>query len=554
MTTKAVATSSNDMEESLKNIIQNEVFSTKETRKFVSPSGSEMGWNFDFKRECLNPRFLDLFANIFWERYEKKYPFQICGLETGAIPLIAAIVMKSVEKGSPVNGFFIRKSRKKHGGLEVLSGNVTNEKIIIIDDIINTGDSILKQLTVLGNIGKNVGEVVTIVQFREPEYYSFLKERGVLLRPFFTVTDFGLPFEKAEPQKFLGNAFNIMWYFKSENPNYFYAVPKSTPAVDADKLYVGSDNGNFWALNQEDGAIVWKYKVGNTASGKSIFSSPVIWNDTVYFGAYDGNVYALDAQTGKRRWTFFEADWIDSSPVVAEDLGLLFIGLEFGLWKKQGGIVALDLKTGKKKWAHITQKSTHGSPAYSKSKSVVAIGNNDSCAYLYNAKDGKLLWKLQTKGEIKASFAFDEKRNLVLFGSLDGNLYAVNMETGVPTWSFAAEFGIWSTPLVYENNVYFTALDKRLYSVNVETGQLNWKFNTRGRVFASPTMVNSALYIGSNDGRFYEIEPKTGHLTGFFQAAERITNKIAYNEKTKKFFLPTFANEIYCLTRKEMLA
>jgi hypothetical protein len=44
--------------------------------------------------------------------------------------------------------------------------------------------------------------------------------------------------------------------------------------------------------------------------------------------------------------------------------------------------------------------------------------------------------------------------------------------------------------------------------------------------------------------------PRNGALRSFFQASERIVNAIAYNERTKRFFVPTVANEIYCLSLK----
>ncbi|MDP2655489.1 MAG: hypothetical protein Q8P17_03070 [bacterium] len=49
----------------------------------------------------------------------------------------------------------------------------------------------------------------------------------------------------------------------------------------------------------------------------------------------------------------------------------------------------------------------------------------------------------------------------------------------------------------------------------------------------------------------YELDPETGKETAFFQAVERITAAATYNPKTKRFFVPTFANEIYCLSKDE---
>jgi len=130
-------------------------------------------------------------------------------------------------------------------------------------------------------------------------------------------------------------------------------------------------------------------------------------------------------------------------------------------------------------------------------------------------------------------------------------LYVVDIKTGQKLFTYKAEFGIYSTPLVYKDNVYFSSFDKHLYCVNLKNGELNWKFRTNGRIFASPAVINDKIYIGSNDGVLYEINPDTGKKTGFLQVTERITNKVTHNENTEKFFLPTFANEIYCLKKQK---
>jgi hypothetical protein len=47
----------------------------------------------------------------------------------------------------------------------------------------------------------------------------------------------------------------------------------------------------------------------------------------------------------------------------------------------------------------------------------------------------------------------------------------------------------------------------------------------------------------------YEVDIKSGKCKSIYQTAERITNKISYNPETKRYFLPTYANEIYCLEK-----
>lgn len=538
--------------EKLRDIVKHSVFITKEQQKIVSSRGGESNWLFDFRSVFLEPEPLNLIADIFWQKFGDQYPFQVGGQETAAIPLVAAIVMKSLEKEKPVNGFFIRKSRKHDGLQKVIEGKLNNEKIILIDDLINSGQTLYRQIEVLESLGRKVDAAVALLSFRNLDGYDLIHERGVRLVSFLTLLDLGLSLLGEKEKKELPReTFNIVWYFKSSDPNYFYVVPKSAPIIDNEKVYFGSDNGNFWALHQNDGSIAWQYKVGWHTKGKSIFSSPALHNNTVYFGSYDGNVYALNTASGKKKWIFMEADWVGSSPVIAPDLNLLFIGLEFGLFKKSGGIAALDLDTGEKKWDYIMTEYVHGSPVYSSSKGLVAVGGNDSTVYLFKAKNGEMLWSRKVDGEIKASLAFDEKRNLLLFGSFDGNMYALDIKSGESVIKYQMQAGMYSTPLVHDDKVIFSSLDKKIYCLNLDTKKLVWMFDAGARVFSTPVIIESNLFIGANDGRLYEIHPETGELIRFFQATERITNKPAYNGQTKRFFVLTYANEIYCIKRKD---
>jgi outer membrane protein assembly factor BamB len=78
----------------------------------------------------------------------------------------------------------------------------------------------------------------------------------------------------------------------------------------------------------------------NVKGHKNLWSSPAILDGKAYFGSYDGNVYCLDAVTGREVWRFMEVDWVGSSPGLAPELGLLFIGPEFAVEGKRNELFA----------------------------------------------------------------------------------------------------------------------------------------------------------------------------------------------------------------------
>lgn len=514
-------------------------------------TGELADWVFDLRALLLQPHWLNRYAEIFWERYASAYPFQVCGMETAGIPLIAAIVMKGVERGTPVNGFYFRKSRKRYDLMKQVEGVITQDPVIVVDEILNTGGTVSKQLLMLQELNARVSEVFCILRFRAQGAYQHIVEQGVPVTTLYSVDDFNLPFQDASLLESSKDSFNVVWRFQAENPSFHLVVQKSVPVLDESRVFFGTDSGVFYALYQDSGEIAWDFKTAPNNQGKGILSSAAVYGGVVYFGAYDGNVYALDAEKGTLRWKYADADWVGSSPALAPDLNLLFIGLEFSLWRKRGGIVALDMHDGRELWRVRHPSLTHGSPLYIKEEGIVVIGSNDHTLYAYDAKTGDHRWSYATGGDILTAPAYDAKRRFVVVASMDGGLYALSASNGKPVGVFKTEAGIYSAPLIEGDVVYVASLDKKLYSVDLSTFEQRWAYETAGRIFSSPKITGDSIWIGSNDGRLYELDKTTGAVKNFFQATERIVSRIAYNSKTGNIFVHTVANELYCLKKKE---
>ena len=527
---------------------------TKNERELVAQDGGEFRWFLNIKGVILKPNVLNAISELFWEHLKDTGPFQVGGLETTAIALVGGVVMKAQEHGRSLNAFYSRKSRKVDGIQRQIEGALTDDPVILLDDGLNSGKSIIRQVEVLKAAGKKVVEVCVIVAFRDASYYEYFTENNIRIWSIFTLADLpktgGLLASELSRTPAPTVPFEVQWKFSSEDPRFELVLPKSSPVVDTERVYFGSDNGTMWALNQSDGSVAWSHKTLFGSGKKRIFSSPALFDDALFFGAYDGNFYALDTKTGKKKWINFDADWIGSSPCVAEDLGVVFVGLEFGLWNKQGGIAAFDARTGERKWHATVESYVHSSPAYSKKFNMVAVGSQNGDIFAFNAQTGTLLWQFKRPTDVRGGLVFDEDRGLLIFGSWDHTIYMVDAQTGTYVRSLETYQPIYSSPFLFGGRLYMGLLDKRIVCIDIDTAQVNWQYQTESRVFATPTIIDGKLYCGSNDGRLYELDPLTGKEISFFQTTERIVNKIAYNGSTKRIFLPTYANELYCLTRK----
>lgn len=556
----------------LKHTIEQAAFVRGENEPYVvGKTLKNTGWLFDIKKILLDPKVLDDLGYLFSESISGNRTIQIGGLESASIPLVTGLVTHSYAK-QPLNaasGFFIRKSRKREGLLKMIEGELReNVPIVLVDDVINSGKAFIRQTEILEKLGYRVEAVWVLVRYRDLDQYPYFADKGITIHSLFTLDDFttslgthNLPPHKSAKEYMM--PYRLLWKFSSPNPSYHFVVPKSDPTIDDERVYVGSDIGVMWALNQHDGSVAWQHKIGLHARGKGIFSSPAVHNGTVYFGGYDGNFYALDAKTGARKWVSFEADWIGSSPALAPELGLLFIGLEYGLWRKHGGIAAIDIKTGKTVWAYRDMPCyTHSSPFYIRAHRQVVIGSNDGVAYLFDAKDGKLIWRYESGTptekeldagssayDIKESFAYDPKHDLIIGGNLAGELFFIKRKTGDLAHSIKTDNRIVSTPLLYQNTVIASSTDKHIYCIDLDTFEERWRWYGGARIFSSPVLIGESVYVGGNTGRLTELNPDTGEEKSFLTLTERITNRVAYNPTTKRFFVPTFTNEIYSIEK-----
>ena len=115
----------------------------------------------------------------------------------------------------------------------------------------------------------------------------------------------------------------LLWTYSTQD------AIESTAAIHEGTAYVGSLDGQLYALDLHTGALVWQYQADD-----EIKSSPTIADSTVYVGDEAGTFHAVAIQSGQRRWTFAaDAGIIEAEVLVgrtiAEQRGLV-TGVEHG--------------------------------------------------------------------------------------------------------------------------------------------------------------------------------------------------------------------------------
>ena len=273
------------------------------------------------------------------------------------------------------------------------------------------------------------------------------------------------------------------WVFETD------ADSSSSPTVVDGTVYVGNRDGNLYALDAASGEQQWAFETANWDH-----FSPAVADGTVYAGSTDGTLHAIDAARGTERWTFETGDRIDARPTVVD--GTVYVG------SQDTSLYAVDATTGDRQWAFETGGRIVRSSAAVVGGSVY-VGSFDNVLYAVDAATGTQEWRFRTGSSIDSSPAVLD--DTVYVGSSDNNLYAVNAATGTEQWVFEAENWVNASPAVVAGTVYVGSRDSNLYAVDAASGEQRWAFATGGGIFSSPTVVDRTVYVGSNDGALYAV-------------------------------------------------
>ena len=320
----------------------------------------------------------------------------------------------------------------------------------------------------------------------------------------------------------------------------------ASPALSGGTLYVGSADGNFYALDAASGALRWKFE-----TQARIVSSAALANGTVYFASYDHNFYALDARTGALRWKYdfagerrFAAEHIHGSYPSAETMPdpFDFYASSPALWhgavyfgSGNGMITALDAQSGAVRWTFKAGDTVHASPAIA--NGVLYVGSWDSYFYALDAATGKELWRFKTGEDAKIHNQVGIQSSavvadgMVYFGCRDSNLYAVDAKTGKEVWRVNNK-GSWviASPAVRDGVVYAATSDTgRFFAVDAKTGAERFALTfNHWPMFSSPALVGEVAYIGSHMGKLIAIDLETKRVRWSFETDGAKANLATY--------------------------
>ena len=177
----------------------------------------------------------------------------------------------------------------------------------------------------------------------------------------------------------------VQWAF-SELKNYVL----TRPLVYNDKLYFGTWDTHFYALNLADGSLVWKWNNGRSNPKLSPASVwPVAANGRIFITAPDRYFTCLDAETGEQIWRTNEYK-------VRETVGLSEDGKTIYSKCMWDTIVALDATTNdvQVRWVSNAKFGYEHNPAMPLEKDgTLWVSTKNGLLLGLDAQTGKVLWR-----------------------------------------------------------------------------------------------------------------------------------------------------------------
>lgn len=237
--------------------------------------------------------------------------------------------------------------------------------------------------------------------------------------------------------------------------------PSSTPTIDSvdNRLYVGVQNRNFFAINRSTGQVAWSY-----FANAPITSSAVITSDRkLIFATSKGSIYGFDladlpAPIAPTWFIPGSGDSIFTSPCI-DDQGFLYFGT------KSGTLIKVSMVRGESPqilWNVSVGSSFYASPVVD-ADGILYVGSIDSKVYAIDTYDGSTIWTYTTSGSIRTTPAISNSGRIYV-GNEVGELLGLRNEgnSALREWYYKHGAGFGGSILCHGDMVYAGGMDGKI--------------------------------------------------------------------------------------------
>lgn len=168
-------------QEIIQELLDQKIVSISLNKPFLYASGMLSPIYTDFRLTISIPKLRDLIADGLAEVIKKNYPDAtvIGGVATAGIPHAAWVAERL---NLPL--IYVRSKPKDHGAGKQIEGRIKqDDKVVLIDDLISTGGSVLKAVKAVQDAGFQMAGVASIFTYEFPDSKENFAQAKMQLHP-----------------------------------------------------------------------------------------------------------------------------------------------------------------------------------------------------------------------------------------------------------------------------------------------------------------------------------------------------------------------------------
>jgi orotate phosphoribosyltransferase len=162
-------------------------------QKVTLSTGRVSNFYFNCKPVTLSSDGASLVADAFLDKL-KLLPEPVTavgGRTIGADPIVGAMMMRALERGQRLEGFYVREKQKAHGTKELIANvPASGSRVVIVDDVLTTGGSVIEAVDAAEAAGCIVVGVIALVDRQEEGGAEKIRARVPHYSALYTRQDF----------------------------------------------------------------------------------------------------------------------------------------------------------------------------------------------------------------------------------------------------------------------------------------------------------------------------------------------------------------------------
>ncbi|TWX56969.1 outer membrane protein assembly factor BamB [Colwellia hornerae] len=316
---------------------------------------------------------------------------------------------------------------------------------------------------------------------------------------------------------------DVLWESTVGNgvSDYFSRIK---PNVAYGKIYSASRDGDVVALELENGEEIWSTDLSDIKGERSFFDrrqsallngGPISGIQKIFIGSENGEVFALDADTGKLDWQGKVKGEVIAAPAI--DAGILVVNTASGVIK------AFNASNGQDEWQveqEVPALTLRGVSSPAISSGGVMVGSANGTMSVYILESGQQGWTAEVGeagGSTQLERVIDVDSAPLIYGdkvysiSVKGNLTAIDLRSGRMIWE--RQYSSYHDMAISGNTLFLTDIKGHVYAVDRLNGFEKWsQLALTNRGVTGPAVIGDYIVVGDFEGYLHFIDQTTGDI------------------------------------------